>query len=65
MVDALATESDAQAREALLNALLELASSDLAKTTDVKRALDLPRTDNDAPTAYWADLGVAFQRSSR
>jgi hypothetical protein len=55
LVDALTVETDAIARESIVNALATLVSWGLAPISDVRRAASVPRARDDL-TEYWRDI---------
>lgn len=55
LVDALTVETDATARESIVNALATLVSWDLAPISDIRRAASVPGARDDL-TEYWRDI---------
>lgn len=56
LVDALASENNNVAREAMVNALATLVAWNLAPRDEVLRAIALPRTARDPAHDHWAEI---------
>lgn len=62
LVDALARETNATARESILNAIATLVAWDLAPIAEVRRAVGIPRPQDDALAHYWRDIEDGAER---